>query len=217
MQFVLRKIRFGDHAKAEAEDDGDEGRDLPRPKLLRLQARRRAGIAEAKETLAHLPAPGESLHAIMTARLDMTDVLNALLEKLGRCEVAKIGTLGLNRRNYKALVRMLDAGQIGSLTLLVSRFFWAHNKELFTEMLIAFRQRKQIVAAVDSHAKVMSLCFSNGTRFAVEGSANLCSNGSARENFCIVNDPALVDFHATWISEMAARHEGDPNNHPATG
>src|SRR5215468_4675725 len=97
-RFSPRRVRFGRVAAEDVEDD--DGRDLPRPRLLRLQARRAAGIREAKETLALLPGPGESLHALMTARLDMTDVLNALLEKLGRCEVAMVATLGLNHRNY---------------------------------------------------------------------------------------------------------------------
>jgi hypothetical protein len=130
--------------------------------------------------------------------------------------VAKVATLGLNRRNYKMMLRWLDAGQVGSMALLVSKFFRAHNAELFTDLLTEFRQRRQRAAAVESHCKVMALSFENGTRFAVEGSANLCSNGSARENFCIVNDPDLVDFHARWIGEMMDNHEADPSNHPAT-
>src|SRR5262245_6040613 len=110
-RFAPRRIPFG---RAVGEDDEDDGRDLPRPLLLRLQARRAAGIAEAAETLAHLPGPGESLHAVMTARLDMTDVLNALLDKLGRCETARVATLGYNRRNFKTMLTWLDAGKVGS-------------------------------------------------------------------------------------------------------
>jgi hypothetical protein len=212
-RFTVRRIRFGHHVR----DEDDEGEGLPRPALVRLQARRAAGIAEAKETLAHLPGPGESLHAIMTARLDMTDVLNALLEKLGRCTAARIATLGYNRRNFKMMLHWLDAGQVGSLTLLASIFFRSHNGDLWAETLEEFRRRGQRAACCPSHCKVMALTFEDGTRFAVEGSANLCSNGSAREQFCIVNDPALVDFHARWVEQLWAKHEGDPSNHPPTG
>jgi hypothetical protein len=204
-----RRIPFG-RPPGGAEDD--DGHDLPRPHLVRLQARRAAGIAEAADTLAQLPGPGESLHAVMTARLDMTDVLNALLEKLGRCDTARVATLGLNRRNFKAMLRWIDTRAVGEVTLLVSKFFRAHNGELFTEMVGEFRQRKQVVAAVDSHCKVMALAFADGTRLAVEGSANLCSNGSAREQFCVVNDPGVFAFHATWISALVARHEADQSS-----
>jgi hypothetical protein len=211
-RFSVRRIPFG---RAATDDEDDDGRDLPRPRLLRLQARRAAGIAEAAATLAHLPGPGEALHAIMTARLDMTDVLNALLEKLGRCEKARIATLGYNRRNFKAMLRWLDAGQIGALTLVASIFFRSHNGALWEETLAELRQRGSRAACCPSHCKVMALQFVDGTRFAVEGSANLCSNGSARENFCVVNDVALHDWHARWIESLVAKHAGKEEDRPA--
>src|SRR5436190_22493885 len=103
-------MAFGD--RAGPDDDGDG---LPRPALCRLQARRAAGIREAKETLAHLPGPGESLHALCTARMDLTDVLNALLERLGRCEQLLIATLGYNARNLRAMLGWLDTSAVGEL------------------------------------------------------------------------------------------------------
>jgi hypothetical protein len=96
-------------------------------------------------------------------------------------------------------------------------FFRAHNGELFTEMVGEFQKRNQRAAAVDSHCKVMALAFASGERFAVEGSANLFSNGSAREQFCLVNDAGIHDFHAAWISEMAARYEDHESDTPTAG
>src|SRR5215831_20417087 len=130
-RFTARKLPFGRLPGAD-EDDNGEGR-----------ARRAAGIREAADTLALLPAPGESLHAVMTARLDMTDVLNALLDKLGRCDRALVATLGFNRRNFKAMLGWLDTGKIGSLTLLASIFFRSHNGDLWTETVEEFRRRGQ--------------------------------------------------------------------------
>lgn len=207
-KFNPRRIHFGE--RPVDDDDEDEGGDLPRPRLLRLQARRAAGISEAADTLAHLPGPGESLHALMTARLDMSDVLNALLDKMGRCDAARIATLGYNRRNFKAMLAWLDRGKIGSLTLVASIFFRSHNGDLWSETVEEFRRRGQRAACVPSHCKVMALQFADGTRFAVEGSANLCSNGSAREQFCIINDAGLHDFHAAWIEALVSKYE--PSN-----
>ena len=206
-KFTARRISFG--RGPAVDDEEDDGRDLPRPKLLRLQARRAAGIREAADTLTLLPGPGESLHALMTARLDMTDVLNALLEKLGRCERATIATLGYNRRNFTAMLQWLDTGAIAQLTLLASIFFRAHNGDLWTETVEEFRRRGQRAACCPSHCKVMTLHFTDGQRFAVEGSANLCSSGSTFEQFAIIHDVGLHDFHAAWIAEMVRKHEGD--------
>ncbi len=202
MRFVARPVRFG-HRPA----NDDEGEGLPTPQRVKLIARRQAGIREAGETLANLPGPGESLHCLMTARLDMTDVVNVLLGKMGRCETASIATLGYNRRNFRMMLEWLDSGKIGSLTLLASIFFRSHNGDLWSETVEEFRRRGHRAACAPSHCKAMALAFADGTRFAIEGSANLCSNGSAREQFCIVNDPGVYLFHARWISELVSRHE----------
>jgi hypothetical protein len=173
---------------------------------VRLKARRAAGIREAAETLALLPGPGESLHAIMTARLDMTAVVNALLGKLGRCDRLAVATLGYNRRNFKAMLAWLDTGAVGSLTLVASIFFRSHNGDLWTETLDELHRRGCRAACCPSHCKVMAMELEGGTRLAVEGSANLCSNGSAREQFTVVNDPALCGWHRTWIEALVAKH-----------
>jgi hypothetical protein len=205
MLFAPRPVRFGRRPSVDEEDA--EG--LPTPARIKVAARRAAGIAEAKSILEYLHGPGESLHALMTARLDMTDILNALLEKLGRCETARIATLGYNRRNFRAMLKWLDAGKIGSLALVASIFFRSHNGDLWQETLDEFRQRGHRAACCPSHCKVMALAFADGTRFAVDGSANLCSNGSAREQFTIVNDTSLHDWHARWIDDLVSRHEGN--------
>ena len=65
-RFSVRKLHFGDRPDLDTEDGG-EG--LPLPLRVKLAARRAAGIAEAKAILEHLPGPGESLHALCTARI----------------------------------------------------------------------------------------------------------------------------------------------------
>jgi hypothetical protein len=189
-------------------DDGDDGEGLPRPLTTRAAIRRAAGIKEAAEVLARLPGPGESLHAVCTARLDLTDVLNALLQRLGTCERMRIATLGYNERNLSAMLAWLDAGAVGQLSLVASLFFRAHKGDLWTETLAEVRKRKQRAACCHSHAKVCTLAFAGGNRLAIEGSANLCGNGSGREQFALFNDVALHDWHATWIDELVTRHEG---------
>jgi hypothetical protein len=202
-RFSVRKLRFG-HGPVE----DDDGTGLPLPLRVKLAARRAAGIREAKETLALLPGPGESLHALCTARMDLTDVIGALLERLGRCDRLVIGTLGYNARNLRTMLRWLDAGQVAGLTLLASIFFRSHNGDLWQETLAQFRQRKQRAACCHSHAKVVSLSFASGARLAIEGSANLCGNGSGREQFALINDAGLAEWHARWVLEAVSRHEG---------
>jgi hypothetical protein len=207
-RFEVRRVPFG---RPPADDDDDEGEGLPRPALVRLQARRAAGIKEAKETLAHLPEPGESLHALCSARMDLTDVIGALLERFGRCDQLHVATLGFNRRNLRAMLGWLDAGAAGELTLLASIFFRSHQGGLWQTTLEEFRARRQRAACTHSHAKVVALAFASGERLCIEGSSNLCGNGSAREQFALIRDDGLTAWHARWIAEMVAKHHGEGN------
>jgi hypothetical protein len=206
-RFAPRPIPFGRRPDDQDQDDDSDG--LPTPQRVRLQARRAAGIAEAKSVLEHLPGPGESLHAVCTARMDLTDVINALLEKLGHCDRMRIATLGYHQRNLKTLLGWLDSGAVGSLSLVASIFFRSHNGELWERTLEEFRSRKQRAACCQSHAKVCTLAFASGERLSIEGSANLCGNGSGREQFALIHDAGLHDWHAAWIDALVTKHEGD--------
>lgn len=208
MRFTVRRIRFGRPPADPDDDDDAEADGLPTPRLVRLRTRRAAGIREAKETLAHLPGPGESLHCIMTARWDTSDLVNVMLEKLGRCDKAMIATLGYNRRNFKTMLSWLDAGAIGSLSLVASLFFRSHNGDLWQETVAEFRARGQRAVCCPCHAKVMALSFADGARMVIEGSANLCSNGSALEQFTVIHDADLCSWHGRWIDALVTKHEG---------
>jgi hypothetical protein len=204
-RFAPRRLPFG---RSPGDDEGDDGTGLPRPALVKLAARRAAGLAEARDALAHLPGPGESLHAIATARMDLTDLIGALLGKLGPCDRMMVATLGYNEKNLAAMLSWLDTGAVRSLTLLASLFFRAHKGALWQEALAEFRRRRQRAACCHSHAKVVSLAFASGERLSIEGSANLCGNGSGREQFALINDAGLHDWHARWIDDLVTRHEG---------
>jgi hypothetical protein len=206
-RFAPRPVRFG----RRPDDEGDDAEGLPTPARVKLLARRAAGIAEAKAVLEHLPGPGESLHAVVTSRLDLTDVIGALLGKLGRCERMTIATLGFNAKNLKVMLTWLDKGLAGSLSLVASIFFRSHNGELWERTLEEFRQRKQRAACCHSHAKVVTLAFASGERLSIEGSANLCGNGSGREQFALIADTGLHDWHAGWIDALLDKHEGTAN------
>jgi hypothetical protein len=204
MRFTVRPVHFG-RRPGNADDEADG---LPTPARVKLLARRAAGIAEAKTVLEHLPAPSESLHAVVTARLDLSDVINAILDRLGKCERMQIATLGYNARNLKMMLGWIDTGAVGTLSLVASIFFRSHNGELWTETLTQFRQRGQRAACCHSHAKVVTMQFATGERFSIEGSANLCGNGSGREQFALIHAGGLHDFHAAWIDALLDKHEG---------
>ena len=128
----------------------------------------------------------------------------------------RIATLCYNARNLTEMVRLLDSGAVGQMTLLCSAFFRDHNTELWEETLEEFRDRRQRAAAARSHAKVVTFAFTDGRRLAVEGSANLRSNGN-REQLLLADGAALHDWHAGWIDELVSKHEGDGPDLSAAG
>jgi hypothetical protein len=197
--------------QAEAEDldpDEDNGEGLPSPHMVKVTARRMAGLREAVAALEQLPQPGESLHVVSTARLDLTDTLAALLVKMGAVAGMRIATLGFNEKNLRALLKWLDEGTVKSIGLVTSLFHRAHKSGLWADTLKEFHARNMRAAACHSHAKVVTLHFASGAKLSIEGSANLCGNGSGREQFALFNDAALHDWHAAWIGELLDRHEG---------
>jgi hypothetical protein len=205
VRFSARRLPFG---RPPAAEDDDNGEGLPTPVRVKLAVRRAAGLAEARAILEHLPEPGESVHALCTARMDLTDVIGALLGKLGTCDRMLIGTLGYNARNLRTLLGWLDSGAVRSLSLMASIFFRSHNARLWAETLEEFRKRGQRAACCHSHAKVVTLAFQSGAHLSIEGSANLCGNGSGREQLALIHHGELHDWHARWITDLLDRHDG---------
>lgn len=198
MNFNAPRPAFGQRPTAEA---------FPVPIVGKAAIHRTAMLAEAADVLKTLPAPGETLHAIMTGRYDLMHLVACLVDRLGGCTEVRIATLSFNAKNLVEMLALLDSGAIGRLTLLASAFFRDHNKELWAECRDEFRDRGQRAAAARSHCKVVTL----DGQFSLEGSANLRTN-SNREQFALTLDPALHDWHAAWIDELVTRHEGEEDD-----
>jgi hypothetical protein len=173
-------------------------------------------LHEAAAVLTHLPAPGEALHALITGRYDLMHLLVCLLDRLGPARHVRIATLSFNARNLMEMLGILDGPTPPRLTLLCSAFFRDHNRELWEETLAEFRDRGQRCAAARTHAKVITLDLASGVKLALEGSANLRSNGN-REQFLLVNDAALHDWHAAWIDELVTLHEPENDRDGESG
>jgi hypothetical protein len=211
MPFHAPTFRFGGKsADAETNVPGK----APRPLSVKDVARRFAMLREASAVLDHLPGPGEALHALMTGRYDLTVLLTCILEQASTpCDHLRIATLSLKERNLYELYRLIDAGKVGRLTLLVSEFFHAHHKDICQTLVgeLVGRSPAHRFAAARSHAKVVCLDFASGGKLVLEGSANLRTN-SNREQFCLLHHAELHDWHAAWVDETVNRgqvHQSD--------
>jgi hypothetical protein len=174
--------------------------------LSRPLVRRPVLLEGGAEILSHLPGPGEALHAVTTGRrTDVTAVVSALLHHHGPATL-HVATLSMSRRNLKDMLAWADAGS--RITLLVSSFFWRHNKAFWAnELLPAFAARPGCSAGHwRNHCKVVAMDF-GALKYSLEGSANLRGCDSW-EQFSLIRDDGLHGFHAGWISERVGACRG---------
>src|SRR5215208_4677573 len=164
-------------------------------------------LRRAEDALPHLPEPGESVHFLQTGYFDLMMLVPLLVGVHGVARHVRLATLSYNGRNLTEMVRLLDSGGCERLTLLTSTFFLNNNGGLYRETCGELRTRGASVAAHKTHAKVIALEFPSA-KLSVEGSANLRSNRSV-EQVMLARHGGLCDWHAAWIDELVAKHEGD--------
>jgi hypothetical protein len=174
-------------------------------------------LREAADILAHLPGPGESLHALMTGLYDfLTLVGHVITHRPAPCAELRIATLAFSSRNTQEIIQLVDSGAVRRVSLLCSDFFAKHNKAEFAEAVREFQARGQAIAAPRSHAKGACLHFADGGKLVFEGSANLRTNGNL-EQFALFNDPGLHDWHAAWIDARHHEWQSDQSRSSQTG
>ena len=165
-----------------------------------LDARREANVIEH---LIKLPQPDESLHIIIDGRFEPCDIIPATrrLSDPATIKHLTITTLGLNEDNVSTICNGMDAGKIGSLTLITSHYFRGNERPLFEWMKKEIESRGGRVRGLRSHSKLILMEMSDGNCYTVEGSANLRSCKSI-EQLCMTNDRSLLEFHRNWIEEF---------------
>jgi hypothetical protein len=165
-------------------------------------------LRKASEVIPHLPAPGESLHTLLTGYLDFAMVLTCVLRSRPcPCEHARISTLSFGKKNVQEMAGWVDDGLVRRLTLLAADFMAKASPEVYHGAVAELaEQRGQVVGSARCHAKVATLAFADGLKLSFEGSANV-RTGRNLENLAVVNDAGLHDFHAAWIDAKVREYE----------
>lgn len=154
---------------------------------------------EAVRHLERLPVPGESMHAVISGKFALWDLVPAILERTGQdIDHLHLATLGFSTSNASEILTLLDAGKIKRVNLLVSHYFKGTSPEIYDALVPKLIERGHPVLAMRTHCKLILAAMSDGTRYVVESSANLrsCQN---IEQFVMTNDHDLYEFHRGWI------------------
>lgn len=187
--------------------------ETPAPRKVTKADRRYMRAAKlAAELLPELPAKNETVHALMLGTFDLCQVIAATAKLLPDLRHLRVATLCYSKRNAKELASLLDTRPGLSLTLLVSVFFLAGNRDGHEQTvadLTAFATpaRAVRIAAARTHCKVVCFDFGKRDSLVFEGSANLRANKN-REQLTVFRNRALHDWHANWIDELVSKDNG---------
>lgn len=119
-----------------------------------------------------------------------------------------ISTLSLSQNNVDSLANLMEAGYIGRLDMIVSVYFWSHERY----GLIPYIYRKLDkddrfqLAVAGVHTKTVHFETRGGRKIVIHGSANLRSSGSI-EQFTIEENPELFDFYTEQYDKIIDRYK----------
>lgn len=196
------------YGAAEVAAARDAAAELTRDYRLRRRDAKRAmlhklHVANAATHLDTLPAEGESLHCVMRGNYHAWDLVPAVLRLASPATIDYLGvaTLGFNRSNAAELLELFDAGQVRRVDFICSCYFRSTSADEFGFLASGLIARRQRIAALRSHAKILLFAMSDGSHYAVESSANLRSCRNV-EQFSLTRDRALFDFHREWMGSL---------------
>ena len=160
--------------------------------------------ATAAETLGEIPGENRAIHLVINGRFALWDFVGAILILAGEpvtIEQLHLATLGFSKKNIAQLADLLDAGKVGSVSLLCSHYFKGTSTPIYDFAVEQLSARGQRFLSVRTHAKVVLAKLSDGRVITMESSANLrsCKN---IEQVVVAGIPGLYRFHAAWMESL---------------
>jgi len=149
---------------------------------------------------------GYTIHALLSGNFIFGDFIEALAVENGvTIERLTFSTLAISDENVISLGNMLESGFLGHLDMIVSSYFWSHNRsnaEFIYEHLCDNRQSRIAVAGI--HTKIAMLQ-TDKSKIVIHGSANMRSSRTI-EAVTIEHNPELFDFHDAWHQKILTDH-----------
>lgn len=108
-----------------------------------------------------------------------------------------ISTLSLNQNNVDSLVNLLEWGFVKSLDIIISDYFYSHERNsLVKYMYQEFDKYDFQLAVCRTHTKI-TLIETEDKKIVIHGSANLRSSDNV-EAISIEENEGLFDFNKSW-------------------
>lgn len=141
---------------------------------------------------------GDTLHAVLSGNFIFGDFLEALaVENLVKFKRVTLSTLAISDENVMSLKTMLDTGFLKKLDIIVSSYFWSHNRQNAAFLYEHLCDNYDCTIAVAGIHTKIALIETEKSKIVVYGSANMRSSRTV-EFVTIENNPDLFDFHDKW-------------------
>ncbi len=159
----------------------------------------------AAEAIGRLPAADEAIHLAISGRYALWNCVPAILA-LAECsiDILHVATLGFSKSNIDDMAELLDAGQIGAVSLLASHYFKGTSTGIYEHAVEQLAKRPGTrFLSCRQHAKLLLIALADGRFVSVESSANLrsCKN---IETVTLIGSPEVYRFHRSWIESLFA-------------
>jgi hypothetical protein len=193
---------------------------MPEARAFRLSPRLRFMRWGQKQHLRDLlqapPACGESIHVAGGGTFEFGTWLSVAADWIGKADSLYCATWTVSRANATELFQLADAGRVGSIGLVVGKYFRQREAGTFAFLADGLRQRGGKFRSAKSHAKCLLLdSAAADTYLSIEGSANLTGNPSF-EQYVITNDAGLWRFHRSWFDEVLTSKQDQAETTDAT-
>lgn len=179
------------------------------PKIPQEKDESMLSYKKAEELASDLTiSPGFRHYIIVNGEFCMGDFIEAMFVKNNwHSKKLQIATLSLNENNVDSLENLLDGGFIDSLDIVVSAFFFAHERNRVMKYLYHSldKENRLQVGVTRSHCKICQFRTDEGLSIIIHGSANLRSSWNL-EQIVVEDNEMIYNFNNEFLDEIIKRY-----------
>ena len=179
-----------------------------KPKMM-IRKKNFVKYSHAEEMAKELEITKRSSHyAIVSGSFIFGDLIEALILKYNwKVKELFISTLSLSQENIDSLAGLLDHGYVEKLTLLVSAYYYSHEKwSLVPYMYKTLDKENRFQLAVyRTHCKITQID-TGDLKLVLHGSANMRSSGNI-EQVMIEENEELYNFNKMYHNEIIEKYK----------
>ena len=175
-------------------------RDIPERCLKYEYAQQLAADIEVKA--------GSRFFVIVSGNFIAGDFLEALVVKHNwHIKELTVSTLSMHQGNVDSLVNLVEGNFVDKLNLIVSDYFFAHERRGLVPYIYEQLDKKDIFqfAAAGTHCKIVNIETHDGLKVVIHGSANMRSSGNI-EQMQIDECPLLYDFNQDILQSILDKY-----------